>query len=146
MPRPALDAKLADVTAALTDSVMGLPALHRLGHGYLPNRQTVTAAIDKLIQVVYPGYFGRQGLTAAMLPYHLGELVGNLSDELFEPVRYCLRFREGRDDCPETAARCDAEADRIVLDFLHALPGLREEIARDVQAHFDGDPAATSPE
>lgn len=146
MPRPALDQQLSDLTDRLVASVRGLPALHRLGHGYLPNRRTVTVAIDQLVQVVYPGFFGRQGLTNAMLPYHVGELLGSLSDGLFEPVRYCLRFREGRDDCPETKARCDSEAETIVVEFLAALPALREKVALDVQAHFDGDPAATSPE
>lgn len=146
MPRPALHERLSDVTRQLVDSVHELPTLHRLDHGFLPNRQTVRKAVGTLMQLVFPGYFGRQGLTEQMLPYHVGDLVGSLMDELFEPVQYCLRFREDNDDCPEVNARCAAEAERAVLGFFDALPAVRRRVADDVKAHFEGDPAATSPE
>jgi serine O-acetyltransferase len=128
------------------DSIHGLPALHRLGHGYLPNRDIVHRGVRVLLQLVFPGYFGRQGLTEQSLPFHVGELVGQLFDEWFEPVRYCLRFRDQAGDCPETGARCDAEAERVLGEFLASLPEVRESVSQDVSAHYDGDPAAGSPE
>ena len=146
MPRGPLDERLPHVTQRLVDSVHALPTLHRLGGGFLPNRQSVVAAVEGLTQLVFPGYFGRQGLTEHNLPFHVGELVGELFDGLFEPLRYCLRFREGRPDCEQTEDDCDAEAERIVLDFFDRLPGVREVVADDVDAHFAGDPAAGSPE
>lgn len=120
--------------------------MHRLGHGYLPNRDSVIAAVERLLQLIYPGFFGRQGLTAESLPYHIGELVGELFDQLFEPIRYCLQFRESRPECEKTIAECDAEAEHIVLAFFDRLPHVREQLSEDVQAHFAGDPAAGSPE
>ena len=141
MPRPALHAKLPDLASQLVDSVHDLPALHRLGHGYLPNRQRVRGSISQLMQLVFPGYFGRQGITEQMLPFHVGEVVAALMDELFDPIVYCLKFREQRDDCLETAARCEQEAERVVLTFFASLPAVRQAVAGDVKAHFDGDPA-----
>ncbi len=146
MSRPAFDDRLATLTEAAVSSINGLPVLHRLGHGYLPNRETVHSAVRCLLQLIFPGYFGRQGLTKQALPYHVGELMGRLTDELYEPVRYCLRFRENAGDCPDAGARCDAEAERIVLAFLERLPEVRRRCASDVAAHYDGDPAASSPE
>ena len=146
MPRPALAERLPDVAASITDSIRRQPAMRRLGHGYLPNRKVVRRAVEGMMQLVFPGFFGRQGLTEPALPFHVGQVVSTLFDELYEPLRYCLRFREDNDDCRETAARCDAEAERIVLAFFDRLPGVRDKIADDVAAHFEGDPAATSPE
>ena len=146
MPRPALHARLPDVTRDIVDSVLGTPALHRLGHGYLPNRETVHRGVRLLLQLVFPGYFGRQGLSDQTLPFHVGELVGRLFDDWFEPVRYCLRFREHAGDCPKKAAECDAEAERILIAFASKLPEIRAKVAEDVAAHFEGDPAAGSPE
>ena len=146
MPRPTLNARLPDVTARLVQSIDALPTMHRLGHGYLPNRDSVLDALDGLMPLVFPGYFGRQGLTPQNLPYHVGDLVGGLFDQLFEPIRYCLRFREARPDCEQTDARCDAEAERCVLDFFDRLPAVRQTLAEDVDAHFAGDPAAGSAE
>ncbi len=103
MSRPALDLRLDDVTRRLVDSIRNESTLHRLGEGYLPNRETVHQAVATMMQLVFPGFFGRQGLTDAELPYHVGGLVAKLFDELFEPIRYCLRFREQAGDCVETA-------------------------------------------
>lgn len=146
MSRPALDLRLDDVTRRLVDSIRNESTLHRLGEGYLPNRETVHQAVATMMQLVFPGFFGRQGLTDAELPYHVGGLVAKLFDELFEPIRYCLRFREQAGDCVETAARCDEEAERIVAAFVDRLPAVRLLSATDVAAHFEGDPAAGSHE
>ncbi len=146
MPRPALDDQLPAVTRALVESIHDVPDLHRLGQAYLPNRDTVQRSVETLLQLVFPGYFGRQGLTEAMLPFHVGELVGQLFDELYEPIRYCLRFREDRPDCPDTDSRCDQEAERIVGGFFNRLPEIRRIVATDVRAAFEGDPAAGSTE
>ena len=139
----ALDGLLPEVVAALTESIHAEPMLARLGGGYLPSRDVVRRATDRLVQLVFPGYFGRQGLTAANLPYHLGELAGGLMSELAEPVRYCLSYRAGKPDCQETARRCDIEARRAVADFFRALPAIRAVLADDVRAAFDSDPSAT---
>ncbi len=146
MARPALDAQLDAVSSDLIEDIREKPLLHRLGEGFLPNRETVHTAVRTLMQLVFPGYFGRQGLTDAMLPYHVGELVGQLFEDLFEPVRYCLRFRDAAGDCPQKAQACDEEAERIVLAFAARLPAVRALCATDVAAHFDGDPAAGSPD
>ncbi|MEM7808444.1 MAG: serine O-acetyltransferase [Planctomycetota bacterium] len=146
MPRPALDERLDAATKTLVDSIRQSPKLHRLGEGFLPNRETVHQSVATMLQLVFPGYFGRQGLTDAELPYHVGGLVNRLMDELFEPIRYCLRFREHAGDCEETAQRCDAEAERVVAVFVDRLPAVRALCATDVDAHFAGDPAAGSTE
>ena len=144
MPRPAFDGHIDPLAIELTRDIRETPELHRLGGGFLPNRETVHEAVRTLLQLIFPGYFGRQGLTDAMLPYHVGELVGKLFEELFEPVRYCLRFRDDAADCPEKSARCDGQAEEIVLEFARRLPGVRGKVRGDVQAHFEGDPAAGS--
>jgi serine O-acetyltransferase len=152
--------------------------LQHLNRVYLPNREQIIAAIERLQKLVYPGFFGKQGLTNENLPYRAGELVLELNDLLFEQVRCCLRYRdhlvgpEGNDPADaraESAGRqrvddaaapqgeshqdgdapcpdCDGEAAAIVANFFGRIPGVRDLLATDVQAAFDGDPAAQSVE
>jgi serine O-acetyltransferase len=113
----------------------------------LPNRETIIAAVKHLRQLVFPGYFGEQGLTSANLPFRLGETVMELTDMLYEQVRCCLRYREqipGADGDDSKCDECDAEAAQIVAKFFERIPQVREILATDVQAAFDGDPAAQS--
>src|SRR5207249_10216828 len=65
----------------------------------------------------------------------------------YEQVRHCLRYREqipGNNSDNEKCEYCDRESARIVGAFFERIPKVRELLATDVQAAFDGDPAAQS--
>lgn len=147
MPREKLFERIPSIVNRLVDSVQEQPQLQRLNRVFLPSRDEIVSCIDLSLELLYPGYFGRQGVTFHNLPYRTGELVTDLAERLFEQVRRCLRYRDNipideRDnaDCEH----CDHEASRIVGTFLEQVPTIRELLATDVQAAFDGDPAATS--
>jgi serine O-acetyltransferase len=75
-------------------------------------------------------------------------MLNELSDMFYEQVRCCLRFREQLPPTSqgESCDECDRESARIVAAFLDRLPEVREKIRLDLAAHFDGDPAAQSPD
>jgi serine O-acetyltransferase len=171
MDRTELNGRLPSIVESLVQSVRAHPGLQHLNRVYLPNRQQIIAAIELLQQLVYPGFFGKQGLTNENLPYRVGEIVLELKDLLYEQVRCCLRYRDhlaepdgdeparsgdglGKsshtdgsparidEECPD----CDKEAGDIVAKFFARIPAVRDLLATDVQAAFDGDPAAQSVE
>jgi serine O-acetyltransferase len=70
-----------------------------------------------------------------------------LTDLLYEQVRFCLRYREqipGANGDAEQCKACDTEAAEIVAKFLDRVPAVRDMLVSDVQAAFDSDPAAQS--
>jgi serine O-acetyltransferase len=148
MDRKQLNDRLpALVDAIVKDVVEHHPQLQHLNRVLLPSRDQIIQAIDGLRQLVYPGYFGKQGLTTANVPFRLGELVIELTDILYEQVRCSLRYREqipGANGDDERCEKCDHEAAAIVEKFFERIPAVRELLATDVQAAFDGDPAARS--
>jgi serine O-acetyltransferase len=147
MDRNELNDRLPAVVQILAESVHALPQLQHLNRVYLPNRETIIESIRLLRQLVFPGYFGDQGLTKSNLPFRLGEIVMELTDKLYEQIRCCLRYREqipGTNGDDERCEGCDAEAAQIVATFFDRIPQVREILASDVQAAFEGDPAAQS--
>src|SRR5438094_926492 len=157
MDRKHLNDRLPQIVDSLVTSVHEprLAPIQHLNRVHLPNRDVVINSIKLLRQLVYPGYFGNQGLTTANLPFRVGEIVLELSDMLFDQVRNALRYRESipangnGDHEPEASARvcepsagCDHTAADIVSNFFDRIPDVRRMIADDVQAAFDGDPAA----
>jgi serine O-acetyltransferase len=138
---------LPRIVQALVQSVEAEPRLHHLNRVFLPNRDVIIECIGRLRQLMFPGYFGKQGLTTQNLPYRIGELVIELSDMLTSQISRCLRYRQqlkehaGADhECKE----CDRKAAEVMHAFFERLPAVRELLAADVQAAFDGDPAAQS--
>lgn len=147
MNREELDEKLPQIIDTLVQSVHAHPKLQHLNQVHLPNRDVIISAIKLMRQLVFPGYFGQQGLTTTNLPIRMGELVLELTDLLYEQIRYCLRYREnlpGETDKGGKCAECDTEAAKIVDVFFTRLPVVREMLDADVQAAFEGDPAAGS--
>ena len=147
MDRSKLNEQLPGVVNALVDSITRQPLMKHLDRVYLPNREVIRASIDQMRELVFPGYFGKQGLTSQNVTYHIGELVTELTDVLFEQIRCCLRYREripGQAGDNDKCQECDDEAAKIVLTFFQRLPSVREILATDVKAAFDSDPAAVS--
>jgi serine O-acetyltransferase len=149
MNRNELNDRLPAVVKTLSEDALNHKHLQHLNRVFLPNRERIIAAIHLLRQLIFPGYFGDQGLTSANLPFRLGEIVMELTDMMYEQVRCCLRYRAnipGSNGGDDKCEGCDAEAAQIVANFFERIPAVREMLATDVQAAFDSDPAAQSTE
>src|SRR5438093_8983672 len=114
-------------------------AIHHLGHSPLPSYREVVDILTDLREILYPGYGRRQNLHLGNVAYHVGDLIDSLHDRLTQQVARALRH-----DCKARELETDfeAEAQLIAIRLLESLPELRRTLAEDVQAAYDGDPAA----
>jgi serine O-acetyltransferase len=145
MDRNELNRRLPAVVAAIVRHVRAEPRMQHLDRVILPSRDVIIECIKLLRQVMFPGYFGKQGLTQENLPFRMGELIIELSDMLFEQVRLCLRYEEklpGQLDADGVCAACDERAAAVVNTLFDRIPHVRELLGEDVTAAFEGDPAA----
>ena len=158
MDRNELNHRVPAVVEAIVRSVVDEPRTHHLNRVQLPSRDVIIEIIRRLRQLMFPGYFGRQGaqaLTTENVNFRVGELVIELADLLYDQVRCCLRYREelpgtngngnggdGNGTTGALCAACDNHAAEIVSAFFDRIPAVRAMLAEDVQAAFDGDPAA----
>jgi len=148
MERQDLNHRLPAAVDALLANVRRHESLRRLNRGVLPSRENAAECVEKLLQLVFPGYYGRQGLTNDNLTYRIGQTAVEVADLVYDHVRFCLRYRQqARPGDADFDARCheaDREAAGITAAFLERIPDVRTMLADDVQAAFDADPAATS--
>lgn len=104
------------------------------------NRTTIVELIDAIRYVLFPGYFEMRNLKSCSVEYHVGELLEEIQYRLKKQVIRALQHRIGEDEVnPE---KIEDEAEEIVAQFLEKIPQLRDILATDVQAAYDGDPAA----
>jgi serine O-acetyltransferase len=153
MDRETLNNRLPQVVDRLVESVLAEPRMQHLDRVLLPNRDVIIQCIERLRQIIFPGYFGQQNLTRENVRYRVGELLIEVQEMLFDQVHCCLRYREETPDANGNGSPvahdvahepCDKAACDIVSKFLDRIPAVREILATDVQAAFDGDPAAKS--
>lgn len=118
------------------------PKLEHLAATPLPVKTTVIQILDDLLEVIYPGYFGRKYVETANIEYHIGDLIDSIYARLTQEI-----YRSVRPDCQnkgDTCDHCDGIAEEEALVFLRQMPELRKRLSEDVQAAYDGDPAAKS--
>jgi len=137
-----------DALPALVEEIVGSyhadPRTRHIGAGKLANRSTIIEIVGLLRELIFPGYFGKQSLASGTIGYHVGKLVTDINDRLLEQVHHVLRHEALRTGTELPAA--ESQARQIVQEFLGAIPRLRAILATDVQAAYEGDPAAAGPD
>ncbi len=130
---------LASITQRIVETYDKCGGVHHLGHCPLPRYRDVVDILADLREILYPGYGRRRNLNRANVADHVGTLVDSLHERLTEQVARAFRY-----DCEagQNGANPLAKAEGIVIRFLDEIPELRRTLAEDVQAAFDGDPAA----
>jgi len=110
----------------------------------LPSRQSIGEIIEALRSVLFPGYFGFSELQEESLRFHLGAQLDQIRRSIQEQIKRGLCFACGEEQ--ECLPECDQKARDLTGAFLRKLPGVQRKLALDVQASYEGDPAAASPD
>jgi serine O-acetyltransferase len=145
--KPSSDAP-QELTGELLDSYLKDERARRISQRYLPSREAIVEILESVLDLMYPGYFGRQDLNRDNLSAHISQLVAVLAPKLERELEHCLcygRERERENERGRAApefGECAPRARELAQVFLRRLPQIRDLLIRDVQAAFDGDPAA----
>jgi len=138
------DYDLAPVVEQLCTHSQGLTRTGAFNRGaqLLPSRGVLLEIVEGLRCVLFPGYFGVSKVSEETLPFHIGATLDHLRPLLEEQIERCWVFVCR--DAPEKREECRSRAHDAVRTLFERLPAVRATLATDVQAAFDGDPAATS--
>jgi serine O-acetyltransferase len=95
--------------------------------------------------VIFPGYYGNRDVTEEGLSYHMGATLDRVAQIMADEIQRGLCFACATPPGEGVPAHCAARARRITAGFLERLPRLRQQLALDALAAYEGDPAASSP-
>jgi serine O-acetyltransferase len=121
------------------------PVYHRHSDDIpMPSTEVLADIVEKLRSVLFPGYFGFSELNPETMPYYIGSVLDQVARQLTDQIKrgYCfVCTREELNRCVD----CEAKSRDLALKFIERLSSIRGLLATDVQAAYDGDPAAKSP-
>jgi serine O-acetyltransferase len=132
---------LPEITEAIVATFTECSHTNHLGHKPLPNREAVVEILEDLLEILYPGFVRRQNLHMGNVEYHVGDLVDGLHDKLTQQIGRALRHDYEGDGAP---VDFEGLAQQKAVELLKRLPDLRVVLEQDVQAAYEGDPAAKS--
>ncbi len=137
--------ELASLVGAMLASYRADPRGEFINKRFIPSRDEIIEVLRLLLELFYPGYFGRQDLTDDNLAYHVGATLHTLREKLERQVELCLCYgtESGEHQAPDVP-RCRHHGRSVAGEFLSRLPEMRRRLILDVQAAYDGDPAASN--
>ena len=102
-----------------------------------PDKDVVIDIIEKLRRIVFPGYFKDKTYRMYNAKHNLSMLIEDVMAHLTEQVALVYQ------GCGEEEAAAQTHAQQVALDFFRQIPAVRAMVQTDLQAAYDGDPAAT---
>ena len=109
----------------------------------LPSREALSQIVQGLSAALFPTHYGRPDLTDESIDYFVGYTLHDTLTVLAEQVRRGLLFVT-EDELSENDPTLALKAGEITREFASQLPEIRALLVSDLQAAFQGDPAATS--
>ena len=109
----------------------------------LPSRKELQQILDGLSAVLFPNRLGRPDLTEEGIDYYVGYTLDRVLHELFKQIRRELQFISGNEGVDDAAHERAIEITRY---FTAQLPAVRRICDSDIQAAYEGDPAARTPD
>ena len=135
---------LAQTVTELSEdsSLKGLFHEHQDGDP-LPSGKVLHEIIELCRAILFPGFYGKSTVNHHTITYHIGVNIERMYNLLTEQILAGLCF-----DAKETGdCACDTKREKAIDlagQFISRLPALREVLATDVEAAYNGDPAAES--
>jgi len=133
----------------LVDKIMNnyeiFGGMDHLGGKDLPSKEVTIEVLQDLLSIFFPGYLGKNEITKANIRYFLGNTLASvqtrLTAEVEKSLKYICRKVQG---CPHDV--CHTRAQVVVTELLEKTPELRSAVSGDIEAAYNGDPAAVSTE
>ncbi len=130
-----------ELTALIQDILTSydkVGGLHNTEGANLPSKRAVGGICEDLLQILFPGFHDEEPILRSALPVLTRHRATSMAERLEEQI--CKSLRIGEPECPRSRAHV------IILQFVKALPLVRDLLRTDIEAAYEGDPSTFSTE
>ena len=134
---------ILNASADMTESCHKTDFIVSRGERCLPDRSCIIRILKDLKRVMFPGYFGEENIALISPQYFIGDRLTDIYGKLKPQIEISLYYRDYE---KYTEEEISERAEEVCEEFFKRLPYVQQMLLKDVQAGFDGDPAAKSRE
>ncbi len=138
-----VNTKVTQLARQLFVSYSRVGGINHLDGKNLPSKSAIAGITVDLLRLLFPGFFDEKTVLSSELELELPPLVNSVLRRLEEEIAKALDYSP-----PAGLPRKNLRevARELTLTFLEHLPRVREILCTDVEAAYNGDPAALSQE
>jgi serine O-acetyltransferase len=131
------------LTNELVASYARVGDINHLDGKNLPSKRAIAAITQDLLRLLFPGFFDEKLIHSSEIKVETAALLDSIIGKLEDEIRKSLEYKPP----PDLPKKETGKAARtFTLEFLGELPRVREILHTDMEAAFNGDPAAASRE
>ena len=135
-----IQAKIEGLVEKLMDDYAKCRVIDEIKMFEYPKKDVIIDVLEKLRIVIYPGYYTNSSYRAYSIRNNIAVLLEDITHNLIEQIAIVLRYSPKHQD--STDQEISIAAQETAFSFLDQIPKIREYIETDIQAAYDGDPAA----
>lgn len=137
-----MDNKTKKTVDIILDSYKEYDMTVRIDAEHMLNKNMLIEVVEEIRRVLFPGFFDRSRVRGEYLEYLIGERVEFIQYNLKKQIAKSFGNQDLCRDCPRS--EINEKAGKIADEFIAKIPRIREYLYTDIQAAYDGDPAAYS--
>ncbi len=107
-----------------------------------PDKAEIMSILDELFSVVYPGFFRDKTHKIYNIEHTVSTIIEDVMFHLNKQINVVLKYTKAFEE--DEDEKLDEFAQNACVSFMKSIPKVREYLETDLQAFYDGDPAARS--
>lgn len=135
-----IENEISSIVSDILEDYKNGRSIDKIDLFHQPDKDVVVDIVHKLLKIVYPGYFWDKSYRIYTANNNLSMLIEDVMYNLNKQITVALRFRPEFENAEEKEV--EEEAQNISVAFFKKIPKIREYLETDLEAAYDGDPAA----
>ena len=129
---PSIEKQIEGIVDSILEDYLCGRDIDRLDHASHPDKDVIIAIINKLRRIVFPGYFKEKSYRIYNAKHNLSMLIEDVMFNLNRQIALVLKDGE--------------RSEEVCLEFFRQIPRVRALVQTDLEASYEGDPAAAGKE
>ena len=134
--------KTEELVDIILDSYKEYDLTVRIDAENILNKDILIQVLEEIRKILFPGYFDNNRIRKEYIKFLIGERLEFVQYNLKKQVAKSLGSIDSCATCQRSVE--SGKAEEIVHEFLQRIPKIREYLYTDIQAAYNGDPAAYS--
>lgn len=134
--------ELTSISDRIVATYQNIGGINRIDGENLPSPKRVISILDDFLTLIFPGYFGERVPARSNILFFVQSAMDSLYIGCAEEFESALLYQCKMNECE--SCDCVKMAEDAALKVIGRLPQLREILKLDIQAGYEGDPAAKS--
>lgn len=148
--RDRAEQQLKEITREIMDDYRHGRDIDKMNVFDQPERDVIVDIVNKMLNILFPGYYRDKTYKFFNLENKISILIEdvmyNLTDQIAVALEYDDELKSAEGEALRGEACISVRSQMLAVDFFKSVPKIRHMVNTDLQATFDGDPAADNKE